>query len=459
MAEKFTRRSFQRSAAFAAAGFAAAPLTAASYSRVIGANDRIRLGFIGVGNRGTQLLHAFMQHKDAEVAALCDIYKPYLERDASKVDAELHKALGGFTPRMGERFGSEVARYSDFRRLLERKDIDAVVIATPDHWHAIQTIAACKAGKDVYCEKPLSITVVEGRKMVEAARRYKRVVQVGTQRRSSPVYQRMAKRALRGDFGKICIARAYRLSNMWPYGIGRERARKPPAGLDWDMWLGPRPERPYQPNIAPYRFRWWQLYSSQMANWGVHYLDAIRWFMGELAPQSVCAMGGRFAVDDDRTIPDTMETTFQFASGRIAIFGQYETSQTAMFPYGEIEYRGTRGTLYMSSRGYRVVPERGGQFQESKPRMKAEQYDEKASNASLTVLHTRNFLDCVRSRAKPNADIEIGHRSTTFSLIANISLSVKQRLEWDAERERFTNSEAANAMLHYEYRKPWSLDI
>ncbi len=456
MAHSLTRRSFHRcSAAVAAFG----PLTAASYRRVIGANERIRLGFIGVGNRGTQLLHAFLQHREAEVTALCDVYEPYVERDASKVDAELLKALGGRIPKMGESFGSEVGRYTDFRRVLDRKDIDAVVIATPDHWHAIQTIAACKAGKDVYVEKPLSVTVVEGRKMVEAARRYKRVVQVGTQRRSAPVYRKMAARALRGDFGKICISRAYRLSNMYPYGIGRQKLRRPPAGLDWDLWLGPRPERPYQPNIAPYKFRWWQLYSSQMANWGVHYLDAIRWFCGELAPQSVCAMGGRFAVDDDRTIPDTMETTFQFASGRIAIFGQYETSQAPMFPYGEIEFRGTLGTLYLSSRGYRVVPERGGQFQEQKSRMKPEQYEEQASDASLTVLHTGNFLDCVRSRAKPSADIEIGHRSTTFSLIANISLSVKQRLEWDADRERFTNSEEANGMLHYEYRKPWSLDI
>ncbi|HID22431.1 MAG TPA: Gfo/Idh/MocA family oxidoreductase, partial [Planctomycetaceae bacterium] len=342
--------------------------------------------------------------------------------------------------------------------VLDRRDIDAVVIATPDHWHAIQTIAACQAGKDVYVEKPLSITIYEGRKMVEAARRYRRVVQVGTHRRSSPLYRALAERTAAGDFGKICVSRAYRLSNMYPAGIGRERPASPPPGFDWDMWLGPRPERPFQYNIAPYKFRWWQLYSSQMANWGVHYLDAIRWCCGELAPASVCAMGGRFGVNDDRTIPDTMEVTFQFASGRLAIFGQYETSSNPALASGEIELRGLLATVYVNTRAYTVIPERPGQFQKkTKPRVKPEKVQADQGNADLTVLHARNFLDCMRTRQKPNADVEIGHRSTSMSLMANISLSIGQRLEWDAEKERFTNCKEANDLLHYEYRAPWKL--
>jgi predicted dehydrogenase len=386
-------------------------------------------------------MSAFMAHDDCEIVALCDVYKPALDKANARLDGKADT-------------------YEDFRKLIDRNDLDAIVIATPDHWHAIQTITACDAGKDVYVEKPLSVTIHEGRRMVEAARRNKRVVQVGTHRRSSTLYEALAKRTTAGDIGHIAVSRCYRLSNMAPTGIGRAQPSAPPADLNWDMWLGPRPERPYQDNIAPYKFRWWHLYSSQMGNWGVHYLDAIRWCTGELAPSSVCSMGGRFAVDDDRTIPDTLEATFEFASGRLAIFGQYEASGNPAFPVGEIELRGTQGTIYVypSGRGYEVVPETGGQFQEPRtPRMKPETVEADGDNANLTARHARNFLDCMRTREKPRADVEIGHRSTSFSLMANISLAVGERLYWDAENERFTNSDAANEMLHYEYRKPWKL--
>ena len=294
--------------------------------------------------------------------------------------------------------------------------------------------------------------------MVEAARRYGRVVQVGTHRRSSRLYKDLAERVQDDHFGKICMARSYRLSNMVPHGIGRSGPSAPPSELDWDMWLGPRPERSYQDNIEPYKFRWWQMYSSQMGNWGVHYLDAIRWCCDELAPASVCAMGGRFAVDDDRTIPDTMEVTFQYASGRLVVFGQYETSQNPALRSGEIELRGTQGTVYVGGKGYEVVPERAGQFQNKGLRCEPETVAASEKNNTLTALHARNFLDCMRTRQNPNADVEIGHRSTSLSLMANISLAVGQRLEWDAESERFTNSDQANQMLHYQYRDPWKLD-
>jgi len=430
---KLTRREFSQ------LGVAAVTWSALSRSRIWGANDRIRLGFIGVGNRGGQLLDAFLVHKDMEVAVLCDVFEPYLERAQTKLPAKVPQEI-------------------DFRKVLDRNDIDAVVIATPDHWHAIQTIWACKAGKDVYVEKPLSITVVEGRKMVEAARKYNRVVQVGTHRRSSKLYAQLHELIQSGKIGKVTVSRAYRLSNMFPAGIGKAQPSDPPPGLHWDLWLGPRPERPFQETIAPYKFRWWDLYSSQMANWGVHYLDAIRWLTDELAPSSVCAMGGRFAVDDDRTIPDTMEAVFQFASGRLAIFGQYEASSVPALAQGELELRGTLGAAYIGGKKFEVLPERGGQFQDPSPRLEPIKVEVPAGENDMTVDHARNFLDCIKSRALPNADVEIGHRSTTCSLIANISYAVGARLDWDAEKERFTNNEAANSFLHYEYRKPWTLD-
>jgi predicted dehydrogenase len=199
------------------------------------------------------------------------------------------------------------------------------------------------------------------------------------------------------------------------------------------------------------------LYSSQVANWGVHYMDAIRWLTGDLAPSSVCAMGGRYAIDDDRTIPDTLEVTFEFASGRLAVFGQYEASGNSALRRGEVELRGTEGTLYISDRGYEIVPERGGQFQKPAPRMKPVQQSIDQGEGDMTVAHARNFLDCMRSRKPANADIEIGHRSTTMSLLANISLATRSRLEWDAQQERITNNSEANNLLHYEYRQPWKL--
>ena len=427
---RVTRRTFVKTSAAIAAGAALAS------SRAVGANDRIRLGFIGVANRGGQLIGATLPHKDAEIVALCDVYEPPLKKQA-------------------ERLGGKVDLYHDFRELLDRKDIDAVVIATPDHWHAIQTIDACDAGKDVYVEKPLSITVYEGRRMVEAARRNKRVVQVGTHRRSGKMYAELAKRIQDGLIGKVTVARSYRLSNMWPNGIGRAPDTEPPADLDWDMWLGPRPTRPWRETICPYKFRWWKAYSSQMANWGVHYLDAIRWMTGDLAPASVVALGGRFAVDDDRDIPDTLEAVFELPSGCLAIFGQYEASGNSAMRRGIVELRGTLGTLYVDDRGYEVVPEKGGQFQDREPRMAP--VNEKSTDGDLTQQNMRNFLDCIKSRELPCADIESGHRSTTFSLLGNVALAVKAQLEWDAKNERIINNDAANKLLHYEYRAPWKL--
>ena len=422
-----------------------------------GANEKIRVGFIGVGNRGTQLLRSFLKQDDVQVAALCDVYEPYLMRDNSKVDQKLQDSLGGRIPRMTENLDGNVARYKDFRQLLDRKDIDAVVIATPDHWHAIQAISACQAGKDVYVEKPLSVTVVEGRKMVEAAKRYNRVVQVGLHRRSSRSYMQTVEDVQSDKIGKVTVGRAYRISNMTPNGIGRYPDTTPPKGFDWDMWLGPRAERPYKNNLVFYKFRWWKSYSSQMGNWGVHYLDAMRWILGQEAPISISAHGGRFAVDDDRTIPDTMEVIFELPSGVLLIFGQYEASGGDAMIEGEIELRGTLGNLYCGSEGkaFKIIPSRGGQFQDSKPRI--EPMEAKSIDGDLTDQHVRNFVDCVKSRAKTHCDMETGHRSTTFALLANIALATKSRLDWDAKTEQFTNNKKANRLLQYKYRKPWKL--
>lgn len=434
MSEKMLRRDFVKTGAVAAAGIA----TSLASPRAVGANDRIRVGFIGVANRGGQLIKATLPHKDAEIVAVCDVYKPQTELWADKLEGN-------------------IAQYNDFRKMLERKDIDAIVIATPDHWHAVQTIMACEAGKDVYVEKPMTTTIHEGRRMVEAARRTKRIVQVGTHRRASTTYKKLRKLIQDGVIGEVTIAHCYRLSNMSPHGIGKLKDSEPPKDLDWDMWLGPRPYRPYRDNITPYKFRWWYGYSSQMGNWGVHYFDAIRWMLGEEAPVSISAHGSNLGVVDDRTIPVTAHATFEFASGRILVFGHYEASQHPMMP-GELDLRGTKGIAFGTKTGFEIYPEKTGQFQdETQPRSEELIVTGQEGNQGMTEAHMRNFLDCIKSRELPQADVEIGHRSTSFCHLANIALETKSRINWDPVNERVTNNKKANDLLHYEYRKPWKL--
>lgn len=430
-------------------------------SKVFGANDKIRMGFIGVGNRGSQLLDLFMQNADCEVAALCDVYEPYTLRNRELVDPRYLETIGGQVPKMGEKFPRPPKIYNDYRKLLDDKDIDAVCIATPDHWHALITVHAIQAGKDVYVEKPLTATIYEGRKMVNVQAASKQVVAVGLNRRGSDTYQKLAKEIPAGRLGKVTVARAYRINNLFPDGIGKMKPELPPKDFNWDMWLGPRAFRPYQYNIAPYKFRWWGDYSSQMGNWGVHFMDVIRWMMGETAPVAISAHGGKYVLDHDGDIPDTAQVTYEFASGSVASFCIYEASSGGLFPQGEVELRGTKGTLYASEDGYTIVPTQGGQFQKKKSPAAPENYKAKnemlsdGSSGDSTANLVRNFLDCVKSRALPLCSLEDGHRSTSFAHLANIALATRERLQWDPIKERFLNSEAANKLLHYEYRKPW----
>ncbi len=456
---KNSRRDFLRNTTATAAGFTLA-LQAAQAPAVLSEthpNDRIAVGFIGVGNRGSQLLTSFRKQPDMRVAAICDVYQPFLDRDRSKVAKVLLDGLGERIPEMGETLDADVARYTDFRRVLERKDIDAVVIATPDHWHAIQTTMAFDAGKDVYVEKPLSVTIHEGRVMADAAKRTGRVNQVGLHRRSSMLYRKVHDLVKDGTLGKVTVARAYHITNMYPDGIGQDAVTQPVEGLDWDLWLGPRAVQEYRYNIQPYKFRWWQTYSSQVGNWGVHYFDAIRWALDEEAPVSISAHGGRFALKDDRTIPDTMEVIFELPSGVLLTFGLYEACGGDALAQGELELKGTLGNLFTGAEadGFQIVPSKPGQFQTVSSSLQP--MTQKRMDEDLTDQHVRNFLDCVKSRERCHCDIETGHRSTTFAHLANIALATKSRIEWDAQNERALNNEAANRLLHYEYRKPWTL--
>ena len=444
---RITRRDFTKTAT---AGVAAAA-TALSAGRVLGANDRVRLGFVGLGNRGDQVLSAFLEHKDADVVAVCDIHPPYLDFASKKV-------------------GTNPEFFRDYRKLLDRKDLDAIVIATPDHWHALQTVDACKAGKDVYCEKPLSLCVAEGRAMVKAARENKRVVQCGIQRLSSPFCAEAAEIVRSGGIGKVTAVRCFHVQNEWPQGIGRPADGDPPAGFDWDTWLGPAPKRAYNKNRTFYRFRWFYDHSGgQLTNFGVHYLAQIQRSLGVDAPRAVVAMGGKFANYDNREVPDTMEVLWHYPGDTLVTFSQFNATGAA--PAGrpcEIEFRGTKGTMYFRLNGYEVVPEvvtpnefaartpldrnlEKGWRTGAKAMIEGKKVDGQIKDAD----HARNFLDCVKTRKTPNCDVEYGHRCTTAALVGNIAHRTKSYLEWDAAAERFTNSPAANKLLSYEYRAPY----
>ena len=438
-------------------GLSVAPalMTSRAHAGHPGPNDKVRVGFIGVGNRGSQLMHSFMLNSDCEVAALCDVYEPMLTRDINTVEPEFAAALGGWFPKLGETFDNKPLLCKDYRELLDRKDIDAVCIATPDHWHALQTIDAIRAGKDVYCEKPLTQTIAEGRKMLEVEAASDRIVTVGLPRRGCVIYQELFKMIQQDILGKITLARVAYVSNMFPEGIGQCGPRKPPKGLDWDAWLGPRAWREYRTTIAPYKFRWQSDFSSQMGNWGVHYFDTVRWLTGERAPVAVSAVCGKKFLDDDRDIPDNTLVNFEFASGMLLSFTLSETTGVPIMPR-ELCLAGNKASVYASQNGYEVVPAKPGQFQKKvQSSLKPVARSEKKGRGTDELI--RNFLDCVKSREKSWCSLEEGHLSTSMSHIANIALKVGKRLEWDSQKERFTNCDEANQYLSYEYRAPWKL--
>jgi predicted dehydrogenase len=310
--------------------------------------------------------------------------------------------------------------------------------------------------------------------MVEAVRKHGRVCQVGIHRRSLEVCREAAEYVRQGGLGKVTAARAFHIQNEWPKGIGNPPDEKPPSDLDWEAWLGPAPQRPYNKNRTFYRFRWFYDYSGgQVTNFGVHYLDLIQWALGVDAPLSVTALGSKAAgMDDNREIPDTLEALWQYPGGTLVTFSQFNaTAGQWSLPGCEVELRGTKGTLYLTGGGYEVFPdaisedtvparsplsrERDGRYRkDAKPRI-----DPRRGRGGTgdTAPHARNFLDCVKSRAKCNCDIETGHRSTSATLLANIALKTRSVLDWDAQAERFPNHPEANKLLSYKYRTPYLL--
>ena len=434
-----SRRDFVKTLAAGTAG-AALSTPAVSYARILGANERISVGMIGMGRMARGHLNALLDQPDAQVLALCDVYEPNLRWAASQAP--------------------EAETYTDFRAVLDHPDVDAVFVATPDHWHALPTVMACDAGKDVYVEKPSSVYIAEGRKMVEAARRNNRVVQVGTQQRSGEHFQYVVELVRSGQLGPISFVRTWNYGNAYPDGIGHPPDSDPPPGLDWDRWLGPAPERPFNINRFGVlhdedlnytrwaSFRWfWEYAGGMMTDWGVHLIDIVQLAMDVDYPEAVATMGGKFYLNDNRETPDTLQATFQYPG----FVCTYENRQCNGRPlegngYG-IMFHGTAGTLFIDRAGFEVMPESDSDLMP----MQAQ----RVGNSHRK--HVQNFLECVKSRRQPTSDIEIGHRSSSTAILGNIAYRTGRRITWDGEKEEIVGDPEASKLLAHHYRDPWTL--
>jgi len=438
---------------------AAAALTAASWSRVYGANERIGIGMIGFGLIGRIHTRNFKAQPDVNIVGIAETYQPRLDTAAELV-------------------GPPVVKYHDFRKLLDNKDINAVVVTTADHWHALMTMMACAAGKDVFVEKPTTLFVREGRWMLDIAKRYNRVIQVGTQQRSGPHYQKARQLIQSGHLGDIVAVQIKYYRNLMP-GFGNPPDQDAPPELDWEMMLGPAPYHKYNPNRGIYHFRWfWDYAGGQMTNLGQHSLDVVHWIMNVDGPKAVSSSGGRFFLKDNCDTPDTQDAILEYPGFVANVEYRECTSAPADSSMGDVVFYGTKGSMALSRNGYKISPSPkknptnivaaiiGGHpvggpqpIEEPKDQLWTTSDEMKGDDRELYVLHTRNFLDCIKSRRTPNADIESSHQIATACHLANISLRTERKIRWDAKKEQIIDDAEAAKMLVREYRSPWDKEL
>jgi predicted dehydrogenase len=414
------RRRFLRASAVGA-------LTALSAARAADKpNEKIRLAVMGVRSRGRDHLRGFSAFDDVEIAYVIDPDENVVPDALKAVNARQKEP-----PKVEK----------DLRRVLLDKDVTAITIAAPDHWHALATVWACQAGKHVYVEKPASHNAVEGRRMVEAARKFDRVVQLGTQRRSAAHYRSAAEFVRGGKLGKIPFVRTWIAGNR--PSIGHKKDEPTPKGVDYDLWLGPAPERPFNPNRYHYQWHWnWDYGTGELGNNGIHALDAVRMVTGLDVPERVACGGGKYFYDDDQQTPDTQVATFDFP-GTCVVWEHRIWSKTGF--EGEswgVALYGEKGTLIFDKKGWHVIDG-------------VEASDQAADRFEAD--HFRNFLDCIKEGKRPNADVEEGHKSTLLCHLGNVALRTGRTLRFDGAREKIIDDAEAARLLAREYRKPFVL--
>ncbi|MFO0865251.1 MAG: Gfo/Idh/MocA family oxidoreductase [Gemmataceae bacterium] len=425
-----SRRGFLQSAGVASA----LSLSAQSYAQVAGANERIALGLIGPGGMGTAHLRTLLTQKDVRIAAVCDVDRDRLAAAAKSAAEE----------------GREPQATSDLRRVVENRDISAVLIATPDHWHTPAALLALDAGKHVYVEKPVSHNIREGRLLIDAVRRTGKVLQVGTQSRSTePI--RAAIRLLReGAIGEILSVRVW--NSQLRRNIGKVRPSDPPAVLDYETWVGPAPMTPYRTNLLPGSWRWFHAFGcGDMGNDGVHDLDIARWGLGvDAHPQRITALGGKYFFDDDQEFPDTQTVVFEWdnigtpARTRQMIFEMRIWTPYKMEGYENgVAFYGTTGMMLLGKEaGWKIFGPRNVERQTG------------ACRPDLAA-HHRNFFESIRNSRTPNADATTGHLSAALCHLGNIAVRLGRTLRFDPRAEEFANDKDAQALVSREYRNHW----
>lgn len=432
--KRVSRRRFVRQSGLVVLGAKlSGGLLVAQSGNLVAASEKVRVGLIGCGGMGKGDLATFLAYDDVECTAVCDVDDKQIASAAELVEEKRKK---------------RPVAVKDFRRLIERGDVDALLVATPDHWHALPTVLGCQAGKDVYVEKPLALTITEGRAMLEAAKRHGRIVQMGAQRRSSPTYAQAVGFVRSGKLGKVGLVRAWAYLD-WIKPIGSPPDSEPPAGVDYDFWLGPAPRRPFNPNRFHFNFRWfWDYAGGLMTDWGVHLIQVLLWAMGPEPPKAVMSSGGKYVLVDNSETPDTQITVYEFPS--YTLVWEHKVG-VGLGLYGRpwgMSFTGTEGTLVINDSGCEVIRE------PSRDSLEPAKFP---PGVDPRPAHVRNFLDCVKSRQQPVENLEAGHHISTVAHLGNIALRTGRRIQWDHAAERIRNDEQADRMVGATYRAPWKL--
>ncbi len=427
----FSRRDFM-----AASALAMAAMPAMAQKTTVAPSEKVRVGLIGCGGMGIGDLDCFFRNPEVDCPVVCDIDDAHLAKGVELVEA---------------RRGHRPDTVKDFRRVIDRDDVDVVLVATPDHWHALPTIQACDAGKDVYVEKPLAKSIGEGRAMLNAVQRNGSVVQMGTQWRSGDHYREAIEFVHSGRLGRIRQVRAWAYLD-WVGGIGSPPDGPPPAGVDYDMWLGPAPKRPFNPNRFHFNFRWfWDYAGGLMTDWGVHLLNICLWGMGPEWPDRVVSYGGKLVIDDNTETPDTQTTLYKFPGYNLIFEHQLKSG---LGPNGRphgMQFTGMNGTLTIDQGGWEVVPE--PKKKDLMPPIK------KPAGRDARPAHVRNFLDCVKSREAPVENLELGHFVSAVAHLGNIAFRSGSEITWDAGKETIQGPPEAKTLITTPYRAPWKLPV
>jgi len=400
-------------------------------------SDRIRIGLIGCGGISVADSNAFLAHPECEIAAICDVDDAMLDSTHKRL-----AALGKPKP----------AAFRDYRRLLDRSDIDLALICTPDHWHALPAVAAMQAGKDVYVEKPLATSIAEGRVMRDTARSTGRICQMGTHWRSGEHWAEAVEMVRSGKLGQVRQVRCWAYLD-WVTDIGFPADSAPPAGVDYDLWLGPAPSRPFNKNRFHFNFRWfWDYGNGLMTDWGVHLINIALWAMGPAWPTSVISSGGKYALKDNSETPDTQFAIYEFPTYTLIWEHQVQCGLGPDRREHGVAFTGADATLIVDNNGWEVIAEpkkRSQGLVEMKRRTTA--------GEKMRANHARNLLDCMKSRRQPVENLDLGHHVSTVAHLGNLALRSKARVQWDAEREQAVGNDAANALVARSYRAPWKL--